>query len=720
MQIRNKEAPMSLDPYRLCPCGSGKKIKFCCSKDILSDLDKVIRSIEGDQRAAALDHLTKLIEDKGDRPALLSLKASLQLSMSTLEDAAATIDRLSEISPNSSATLALQAQLNGERGEVDAAIDELQRSFEYADGTLAGSIYPAIMAIVENAIEEGRFLTARAHLMLLTGFSNGNDRAALSLLLRIDSARDLTCLVKEDYVPEVVEDGAPWVGEYRAAMLSSNRGNWRAACESLVSLSQKVPRQPAIVRSIAILQGWLGQEQKAAQTWHEYAALEGVPQDRAVEAESLAQILDDDQMDTIEKVRVTYAVNDMDRLMERLLSDRRFVRAPAGANDLFAAPDQPPPRGLFVFLDRPVSDDKAATQPAEFPMMLGIVAVFGKETDREARLELLLDRDPAFEIHKKSMCEVGGEWLGDVKNEERHSETSLDEWVFTTRWHPPEGCLGDDLQNAARVLGREALLNRWPTLPRRALGGKSPRDAAAEPAYRIRLLAAILSLELAPSLGFTLDDTNQLRQHLGLPTAELIDPTGKDIHKIPLCELQRLEIAKVAGDQLAVVLQRALVKGLQRTVYGAATEMLSRGLTNAEINKPSLYKLAVENAPDSRLALKWVLEAEQSAEAEKKSPAPWLVTELSLRIVRAEFEDVNRVMNILRTRHLREPGIAQQVAEVLARFGLLPQARGAEDGQPAAEAAPQAAPETKKLWTPESAAAPAGQSPSKLWLPGMD
>lgn len=711
---------MSLDPYRLCPCGSGKKVKFCCSKDILSDLDKVIRSIEGDQRAAALDHLTKLIEDKGDRPALLSLKASLQLSMSTLDEAAATIGRLTEISPNNSAVLALQAQLNGERGEVDAAIDELQRSFEYADGTLSGSIYPAIMAIVENAVDEGRLLTARAHLMLLTGFSNGNDRAALSLLLRIDSSRDLTCLVKEDYVPEAVEDGVPWAGEYRVALQSANRGNWRAACESLVSLSQKVPRQPAILRSIAILQGWLGQEQKAVQAWHEYAALEAVPLDRAVEAESLAQTLDDDQMDVIEKVRVTYAVNDMDRLMERLLSDRRFVRAPAGSHEMFAGADQPPPRGLFVFLNRAPLEENAKPQPQEFPVMIGIVAVFGRETDREARLEFILDRDSECELHKTTMRETGGEWLGEPTAEEKHSEAALDNWVFTTRWHPPEGFLGDELQDAARVLEREALLNRWPTMPRRMLDGKSPREAAPDPAYRVRLLAAILALELTPSLGFTLDDTNELRRSLGLPVAESIDPNAKDIHRIPLCELQRLEIAKVANDQLPVVLQRALVKGLQRTVYCVATEMLSRGLTSAEINKPSLYKLAVENALDSRLAVKWVLEAEQFAEAEKKSPAPWLVTELSLRIVRAEFEDVNRVMNILRTRHLKEPGIAQQVADVLARFGLLPQARGGGDSAPAAEAAPQAAPEPKKLWTPDSAAAPAGQAPSKLWLPGME
>ena len=31
---------MAIDPYALCPCGSGKKLKFCCS-DLGSEIEKV-------------------------------------------------------------------------------------------------------------------------------------------------------------------------------------------------------------------------------------------------------------------------------------------------------------------------------------------------------------------------------------------------------------------------------------------------------------------------------------------------------------------------------------------------------------------------------------------------------------------------------------------------------------------------------------------------------
>ncbi|MEZ5951543.1 MAG: tetratricopeptide repeat protein [Planctomycetaceae bacterium] len=50
---------MALDPYSLCPCGSGKKLKFCCT-DIVNDMLKALQLHEGGQSRAALKILQKL------------------------------------------------------------------------------------------------------------------------------------------------------------------------------------------------------------------------------------------------------------------------------------------------------------------------------------------------------------------------------------------------------------------------------------------------------------------------------------------------------------------------------------------------------------------------------------------------------------------------------------------------------------------------------------
>ena len=54
---------MPLDPYRPCPGGTNKKIKFCgCDKEVLGDLNKIVDAMEGEQRAAALSHANRSLE----------------------------------------------------------------------------------------------------------------------------------------------------------------------------------------------------------------------------------------------------------------------------------------------------------------------------------------------------------------------------------------------------------------------------------------------------------------------------------------------------------------------------------------------------------------------------------------------------------------------------------------------------------------------------------
>ena len=72
-------------------------------------------------------------------------------------------------------------------------------------------------------------------------------------------------------------------------------------------------------------------------------------------------------------------------------------------------------------------------------------------------------------------------------------------------------------------------------------------------------------------------------------------------------------------------------------------------------------------------------EARQDATGEGKSPARWLLAELSLRIGRREGEEANRLMQMLTSRHLREPGVAQQLRDILVAYGII-----SPDGQPAA------------------------------------
>ena len=50
---------MPVDPYSLCPCGSGKKVKFCCG-DMVEDMERIKSLRENNQLHMAEEALRAL------------------------------------------------------------------------------------------------------------------------------------------------------------------------------------------------------------------------------------------------------------------------------------------------------------------------------------------------------------------------------------------------------------------------------------------------------------------------------------------------------------------------------------------------------------------------------------------------------------------------------------------------------------------------------------
>jgi hypothetical protein len=80
-----QEILMPIDSYSPCPCGSGKKLKFCKCVDQPQDLEAVIRLIEGGQALAALDRINQLLAKTPNTAWLLAIKSELALSMEVFE-----------------------------------------------------------------------------------------------------------------------------------------------------------------------------------------------------------------------------------------------------------------------------------------------------------------------------------------------------------------------------------------------------------------------------------------------------------------------------------------------------------------------------------------------------------------------------------------------------------------------------------------------------------
>ena len=126
---------MTLDQYQLCPCGSGKKIKFCCAREFVHDLDRIQRMVQGDQRLAALEKTDALLAKYPDRPSLLMTKAEIEMQLDEPAKAKDTVDRLQQVDPKNPSGFAMRSLLAiVMEGNLNAAINFMQDAFEAVDG----------------------------------------------------------------------------------------------------------------------------------------------------------------------------------------------------------------------------------------------------------------------------------------------------------------------------------------------------------------------------------------------------------------------------------------------------------------------------------------------------------------------------------------------------------------------------------------------------------
>ena len=712
---------MALDAYHSCLGGMPKKIKHCpCAKDLLGDLNKILEALKGGQRAGAMSLLNRQLELKGSRACLLALKGMTQLQMQDLEGVAKTAQEFLQAHPDNPVACALSAIAAAAGADRDLAVARLQRALADPAEEIHEIVYEAIGAVAHLLIQTGDVIAARAHLARMVDMLPEGDSGPRQLLVRLDGSPSVPLLLKQDWDLSPPPAEALWRDACQAALEVAERGAWSEALQRFQALAEELPNEPRVWRNIAVLAGNLAQTAAAADAWRRYAALAGEDADDAVEAEALAQLLSAAEHPVLPEVTQTYAVLDTDRVLERLLSEKHVDRISGDLSSL-GSDESPPPKAAFWLLDRALPRSGEGLTFDQVPAILGEMYLFGRETDREARLEFVTTKTPDIEAKMESVRQLLAEFGGELRKEEQVGEVSASSAALTWRWRVPNDVTAAQRNALIEQKRRDIHLNVWPDTPLPELDGKRPAEVAADPLYRVRLLAAILLLELAAEQGNMEFDFNELRAKLGLPLRQDLDPAVLEDRRVTLPRIHLMPAEKLSDDQLTSVYMLAMLYRATRAVRRMATEILRRpslktGLNQAEICH-SLYAFA-RNADD---ALEWIHRAQKEAIEAKQSPARYLLQELELRRLRGEPQECQQIMLRLQTRHGREPGVAQALYAWLTQIGAI-----SPDGRPAAppEAAggeTAAAPASGGIWTPDQPTPPsAGPSKPSIWVPGME
>jgi hypothetical protein len=414
----------------------------------------------------------------------------------------------------------------------------------------------------------------------------------------------------------------------------------------------------------------------------------------------------------IDQMRVRYQPGDLDAVIAMLTASPMSAAAPVEGIQS-DNPEEPPPRALFALFDRPMPQAGPELSVEQLPVLLAYALLYGRQTDREPRLELMCQR-PFLERAKTAIQKIVGDTLGHVAAEEVAGFLPAQPFAYAGQAQlppnvPPEQILALNLAERRRYLNEQ-----WPNEPNFIFGGRTPGQAASDRTSRATVLAAIGLWEL--NQGHSLD-FDELRRHLDLPPAEPIDPSGTEVDQLPLVRLHRLDAKKLSDEQLSRVWRRTVLFRARLATFRLAPEVASRE-SMPQADRAQAEGVMASFTTDFAKGLAHLSAARKLAKEAGISCAGWDLEELSLRFTTGKLDGFMGLVQHISSAHRNEPGVQERLFQFLYELGIVD-----EQGRLIRREAPAAselvvpggdAAAAGKIWTPESET---GEKKA-LWVPG--
>jgi tetratricopeptide (TPR) repeat protein len=713
---------MPIDSYSLCPGGTGKPIKFCC-KDQVPQLQQLERMVEGGQNKAALALIDRQLETHPDRACLLALKAMVLRALDQWEPQKVVADRFLEKYPQNPLAFSEKAMALVAEGQVREALVMLHRAIGASEGGILGRVYEAMDEVAHALLNVGEIAAGRALLVMQTAV-NEQDSHPLEMVLRLNAAPSIPPLLKDEQFSSEIPEGAPAKPAFDAAMQAISQGRWLAGAEQLTALAQQYPEEPSVWRNLAILRMWLADSPGAAEALRKLAALP-IPAEDAAEALAQALFMSADPLgDEVDQSQVTFTIADPEQAQTALAGWTRAVAMPVDPAELRGSEDQPPPKSVWMLLDRaPTAVDAASAEAQHLPHILCQALLFGRQTDRDARLELMGIVEPQRAALEADLRTALSNAIAGEPSAKVLGRISASRLMIRLGRYLPRGTTAEQSETLIRQLLEQALLEDWPAHRLGLLDGKSPREAAGQAAYQVRVSAAILMLQQWMDAAGESFDFNRQRTALGLPTLDPIDPAYAHVETLPLVRLARVEVEKLSDESLLVAYRRVVGFGVMAAVAKYARALVDRPQAGTPDEREAAYRLLIQRERDSGRVLELLERGRKEAQAGGRSCASFDLMELPVRLMRGEGAELGRLVDHIQRTHIREPGVGQALAQFLVEIGAIrpdgtaamPPAAQQQDGIIVPGGGPAA--ESGKIWTPDGETG-GGAKPGKLWTPG--
>jgi Flp pilus assembly protein TadD len=718
---------MAIDVYELCPCGSGKKLKFCCA-GIIDEMTKINRLQANDQPRQALAAIEKLEKSNPENPWVGTVHGEILLSLGQIEEAQSRLEQLLKAHPDHPYVVsraALVLLLNqGYRAAQPTILRAFQKCFTRSPehvGVLALTLFD-VMARSQFMMAARQYLTVA--MRLLGEKSRENTFLAL---LKLDGD------VRTPYPLRSVQNLHPYAGDGpNAAEANKATSLAKIACfgpagRTFTKIAELEPNNAELWRSAALCRAWDADEPGAAQAFHKAAAA-SANVEFAVECETFAQLLDlKHSSDRVLSTEVDIPVKSASRLLGLLEGNELYFPLPVEPEES----EGPPVSGRWIVLDRAVAKESELGQNAfeALPSVVGTLTVYDAlpEQNLDAAAIVTGFATPEFDARVADFEKLVADEI--TKPATRNELTDAEVEPIARELAP---YFRRKLFSAAPESSQRAIQEGWWkhlvddiwwNAPQAALDGKGPGAIAADPGFRVRLTAAVYVLDALSERLNGIVDIEAILARLGLQPLQSLSPAAAEpLSSLSPMQLQRLPIADLSDAQLVNVYRRAAVIGHRRFATRVLNEVVARPQCLEQIGPDRVFEGLLEIAhQDERLAdaIAW---AQKGREHAARSPqnferlCKWTMMEFLLR---AENPDDAELPNLYRTLHDYYAPKVPEVARMLEQFTAanaekLSWLRSAE-----LLVGSGAAPTSGGLWTPSGSSEPAAGS-KKLWLPGQE
>jgi len=721
--------PGEFDVYQLCPCGSGKKLKFCCHA-IVAEMLKVSELQQSHQYQTALtllDTVEKKVQPREvwSRAWVKTTKAFLLFSLGVVEGPRELVEDVLAELPEHALAVAVNGLLALATDGYPAAMRPLYRAFQIASADQPHLTSHVTMALAQLLMAKGHFLATRQYLSLAVRFDPENQEAVEAYLAFVRDAR-IPYLLRDGYALAPLAGNESLQPQFDQALKLAVQGCFSDAAKAFGGVARHDPRQAGLWWNIALCHAWAGEDPLAVEAFK--AAAANQPDfESAVDCLVLARQLRNPEADArVPQLTATYRVESVSKLLTALDQKPEFARVEVGAEE--DDEDQPRPAAIYRVLDRDpnlFSSDSLTIENVAH--ILGELIVFDRQSDDTPAKAFLsgYGRERLDRLTGSFTSAAGDLAIAEGEPEE-HGFLRAEHLPLIQDWHFPPGLPAARLNELRRAACRRLIEEVWPTVPQDALGGKTPLQAAEAAELKSALAAAAVDFDVFCEKNNLVLDEGAVRGRLGLPavvTTPLMPEGGAEASS--LLRLRHTALNQLSDEQLMRSADNVMRVGHSTLCCSVVSELLGRPSLQDKIDVPRLCMFLSRiytRRLDFDAALSWIVRGKQECKNRKQpldALALWEVHELMLRSQHPDDPQIAQLANTLWNYYLPKlPEIREVISGVLNELSLPgPWNAGAAAVSAIDQPLAAAAVGSTGLWTPE--AQTAGQ-PSKLWLPGQE